>query len=104
MYDSCRWGLATPPHPIRLVVWLKDVILSLSLSLSCCVVILKQAAYMMCSTHVTCCCFILKPAAHMMCLIHVRACSASLGSTIQVVVSKQLLFCRMTPVLCILVG
>ena len=32
MYDSCRWGLAAPPHPIRLVVWLKDVILSLSLS------------------------------------------------------------------------
>ena len=31
MYDSCRRGLATPPHPIRLVVWLKDVILSLSL-------------------------------------------------------------------------
>ena len=33
VYDSCRWGLATPPHLIRLVVWLKDVILCLSLSL-----------------------------------------------------------------------
>ena len=30
MYESRRWGLVTPPHPIRLVVWLKDVTSSYS--------------------------------------------------------------------------